>query len=154
MPPKTTSRIPRLASERGQALVEMALVAPLLLLLIFGAIYLGRDLNYANNATQLAGAGARLAAVGKNPPETLNTYLLNKAADQGTGFQNRITKVCIEFPDGGVNPRAAGNAVRVRISVDMGSIKLPFINRTGITTTRGATMRLEKDAPANYACPA
>jgi Flp pilus assembly protein TadG len=148
----TTSRRGRLGSERGQALVETALVVPVLMLLILGAIYLGRDINFANDATQLAGEGARLAAVAKDPPETLNTYLLNRAQSQSNGFHDAITKVCIDFPDGG--SRTAGSAVRVSITVDLGSIKLPLIDKQGITSTRGATMRLEKDAPANYACPA
>ncbi|HUS89454.1 MAG TPA: TadE family protein [Desulfosporosinus sp.] len=50
--------------ERGQALVEMALVLPLLFLLLFGVIEMGR-VGYAyitvNNAAR---AGARVASIG------------------------------------------------------------------------------------------
>jgi hypothetical protein len=53
--------------ERGTALVEFALVGPLLFLLVFGIIDFGRALNYYNNLTQLAGQGARAAAVNRNP---------------------------------------------------------------------------------------
>lgn len=61
-------RIPRLLrSERGTALVEFALIAPLLFLFLFGIIEFGRALNYYNDLTQLAGQGARAAVVSVNP---------------------------------------------------------------------------------------
>jgi hypothetical protein len=156
MRPTTTTCRARLACERGQALLETALVVPLLALLVLGAVYLGRDFNFANDATQLAGQGARLAAVGNDPPGGLNAWLLNRAKDQSNGFHDAITKVCIDYPDDGGDGdtiREVGEAVRVRITVDLGSIKLPLLHRTGITTTRGATARLEKSPPGSYACP-
>ena len=51
--------------ERGTALVEFALIAPLLFLLLFGIIDFGRALDYYNQVTQLAGQGARAAAVNR-----------------------------------------------------------------------------------------
>jgi Flp pilus assembly protein TadG len=57
-------------SERGTAVVEFALVAPLLFLLVFGIIEFGRVLNAYNQLTQLAGQGARAAAVNRNPDGT------------------------------------------------------------------------------------
>jgi Flp pilus assembly protein TadG len=63
--------LPRLwRSERGTAVVEFALVAPLLFLLVFGVIDFARALNYYNNLTQIAGQGARAAAVNRNPDGT------------------------------------------------------------------------------------
>src|SRR5207248_6309072 len=60
--------------QRGTALVEFALIAPILFLLIFGIIDFGRALNYYNQMTQLSGQGARAAAVNRNPDGTaLNT---------------------------------------------------------------------------------
>lgn len=54
-------------SECGTAVVEFALIAPLLFLLIFGIVDFGRALDYYNQLTQLAGQGARAAAVNRNP---------------------------------------------------------------------------------------
>jgi Flp pilus assembly protein TadG len=54
-------------SERGTALVEFALIAPILFLFLFGIIEFGRALNYYNDLTQLAGQGARAAIVSRNP---------------------------------------------------------------------------------------
>ena len=51
--------------EDGTAVVEFALIVPLLLLIVFGILDFGRALNYLNDSTQLARAGARWAVVDK-----------------------------------------------------------------------------------------
>ena len=53
----------RLRQERGQALVEFAVVLPVLMLLVMGIIYFGRYESYSNQMTQLAEIGAREGAV-------------------------------------------------------------------------------------------
>src|SRR5919201_6346799 len=50
-------------SERGAAIVEFAIVLPLLLLFIFGIIDFGRALYMKNNLTLAAREGARIASV-------------------------------------------------------------------------------------------
>jgi hypothetical protein len=55
------------ADSRGTALVEMALVLPLLLLLLFGMIDFGKAFNEWIDETHLANEGARLAAVSYCP---------------------------------------------------------------------------------------
>ena len=57
-------------SERGTAIVEFALIAPLLFFLVFAIIEFGRALNYYNDLMQLAGQGARAAVVSRNPDGT------------------------------------------------------------------------------------
>jgi len=59
-----------IGSERGTAVVEFALIAPILFLLVFGIVEFGRALNYYNDLTQLAGQGARAAVVSHNPDGT------------------------------------------------------------------------------------
>jgi Flp pilus assembly protein TadG len=69
--PSRSLHLGRLAkSERGTAVVEFALIAPLLFLIVFGIIEFGRILNAYNDLTQLAGQGARAAAVSSNPDGT------------------------------------------------------------------------------------
>jgi Flp pilus assembly protein TadG len=51
--------------ESGQTLVEFALVLPILLILIFGAIEFGRVFHATHVITSAAREGARVAAVGK-----------------------------------------------------------------------------------------
>src|SRR4051794_27742312 len=55
------------ADERGVALVEFALVLPLILLLLFGMIDFGKAFNYWNDETHLANEAARYAVVNRNP---------------------------------------------------------------------------------------
>lgn len=70
-PSRRSGRTRRLVrSERGTAVVEFALVAPLLFLIVFGIIEFGRILNAYNQLTQLAGQGARAATVNRNPDGT------------------------------------------------------------------------------------
>lgn len=54
-------------SSKGQALVEMAILLPFLVLLVFGCIEFGRYLYLKNTATNGARQGARVAAVTKKP---------------------------------------------------------------------------------------
>ena len=63
----------RLSSQKGTAMVEMALVLPILLFLVLGIVDFGRAINYWNDANQLAADGARFAAVDKNPGEDTAT---------------------------------------------------------------------------------
>ncbi|MFA5881196.1 MAG: TadE family protein, partial [Eubacteriales bacterium] len=51
-------------TEQGQAIVEMALVLPILIMLIFGIVEFGRILNTNMIVTDLSREGARKGAVG------------------------------------------------------------------------------------------
>ena len=53
-------------SDRGAAAVEMALVLPVLLFVVFGLIDFGRMLNTQLTLTEAAREGARAAALGQN----------------------------------------------------------------------------------------
>ena len=104
--------------QRGTAVVEFALVAPILFLLVFGILDFGRALNYYNQLTQLAGQGARAAAVSNNPDGSAasGTSIQNMLATQYAtgGLQNGI-KVCItngSVSGGGVP--TPGQAVKVQ----------------------------------------
>lgn len=57
----------RRREERGAAAVEFALVAPLLLLLVFGIISFGFMLSFRQTLSQAATEGARAAAVELDP---------------------------------------------------------------------------------------
>ena len=86
------------SSERGTAIVEFALIAPLLFFLVFGIIEFGRALNYYNDLTQLAGQGARAAIVSRNPDGTaVGTANANCPANNQT-IQCQIAKT---FPTDG-----------------------------------------------------
>jgi Flp pilus assembly protein TadG len=77
--------------ERGTALVEFALIAPLLFLLLFGIIDFGRALNYYNQVTQLAGQGARAAAVNRMADGT--------AITSGSALQSQLVNQYTAQPE-------------------------------------------------------
>jgi Flp pilus assembly protein TadG len=56
---------PRTAADRGAAAVELALLLPILLLVVFGIIDFGRALNEQITLTQSAREGVRLVALGQ-----------------------------------------------------------------------------------------
>src|SRR5262249_5462823 len=111
----------RAQEERGVALVEFALVAPLLLVLLFAILDFGRTFNYWIDATHLANEGARWAVVNKNPASsgTLQAYLVQQAdtdelRNGGSSAVPSPLQVCISFPSGA---STVGNPVEVTASV-------------------------------------
>jgi TadE-like protein len=97
-------------------MVEFALIAPFLFLLLFGIIDFGRALNYYNQVTQLAGQGARAAAVNTMPDGTLITSgtALQSALWNATGQPELHSGeiVCIKGP----LPTKVGDPVTVKVS--------------------------------------
>jgi Flp pilus assembly protein TadG len=134
--------------EAGVALVEFALVLPLLLVLLFGMLDFGKAFNYWIDQTHLANEGARWAAVNKNPGGgTLQEYIQSQAntaelREGGTDSVPGAIEICISFPNG---TSQVGDPVRVTASASYNW--LPFLgDRIGITSTSisaSATMRLE-----------
>jgi Flp pilus assembly protein TadG len=151
-------RIPqRSGDEGGQALVEFALVLPLLLLILFGVLDFSKAFNYWIDETHLANEAARWAAVNNNPGagagQTLQTYTLSQAdtnelRNGGTSTVPTKAQLCVSFPNGTSN---VGDPVQVNVSVTYNW--LPFVgNRIGLTNVNlssTSTMRLEAK-PTNY----
>ena len=71
-------------SEKGQAMVEFALVAPILFLILFGIIQFGIAFMNSVALTDAVRAGARKAAVSRtaaNPTQATTTAVLGAATD-------------------------------------------------------------------------
>ena len=149
--------------EAGVAIVEFALILPLLLGLIFFMIDFGKGVNYWIDETHLASEGARLAAVNKAPGGSLESHLRAQADTEelrmgGTSSVPDPVDVSICFPDGTSN---VGDAVQVTVSVNYNWMPFvaDFLDKPELTTTTirdSATMRLEAK-PTNYTggpCPA
>jgi TadE-like protein len=140
-------------NERGTALVEFALIAPFLFLVLFGIIDFGRALNYYNQVTQLAGQGARAAQVNRMPDGTaipsgsaLQQQLVNNTAQRE--LRNGEV-VCIVSP----LPTKVGDPVTVKVSYQFHF--LPLIGVAGgalggLTLSATETQRAEV-VPPSYA---
>ena len=83
-------------STRAAALVEFAIVLPILLLLVFGVVDFGRALYTANNLTSAVREGARLASAQISPDPTVGA---SKAA-----VQTAVTNYVVAFGGNPGNP--------------------------------------------------
>ncbi len=109
----------RYTNQRGQALVELALILPVLLLLVFGIIEFGRI--YASNLmiSNAAREGARAASLGV-PDEDIVIIVKDRCAFlDAAKLDIDITPVPPE--------RATGNPVNIDVNYPL-EIKTPIIS--------------------------
>ena len=137
----------RVRAERGQAAVEFALVLLPLSLIIFGILDFGRALNYYNDLTQLAGQGARAAAVNQDPNGGVAgaAFQSDLAANADSPeLKNPAVTVCISAPQGW--PPKTGDPVTVKTSHAFHFI--PLIHSATITLSSSQTVRFEGTSPS------
>lgn len=140
--------------EDGQALVEFALVAPLLLIILLGILSFGKAFNYWNDANQLSAEGARFAAVNRKPapgdPASLQQQIrlqgdTAELRNGGTSDVPTPSQVCIDFPS---TTAKIGDPVRVTMTFTYNWLPILDLGVSdSITTT--AVMRLES-LPTNF----
>jgi Flp pilus assembly protein TadG len=145
----------RLRNEDGAALVEFALVLPLLLVLLLGMVDLGKAYNYWIDETHLSNTAARWAAVNKNPGPgaTLQQSIRDEAdtdelKNGGTDSIANPVQVCVSFPNGTSN---VGDPVKITVSADYNFLSF-LTSQSGLTAktiTGSSTMRLEA-VPTNF----
>jgi Flp pilus assembly protein TadG len=137
----------------GQALVEFALVLPLLAIFLFGMLDFGKAYNYWNDATHLSAEAARYAAVNSAPDPGSAVSLQAQIQDQADTGELRdgatasvpsAATVCIDFPNGTSNP---GDPVRVRMTFTYAWV--PFIGKqlSSLSTTISSTSVMRLEAP-------
>ena len=147
-------------------MVEMAVVLPVLLLLLLGIVDFSRALNYWNDTNQLAGEGARHAAVNRNPGTadglSLQQYIrtraeTNEVRDGNSDSVQAPLRICIEAPEG----TEVGSPITVRVRTRFWVI--PFIREKvaeafgseGFASLRlmgESTMRLEQKFTGPLGC--
>jgi hypothetical protein len=155
----------RLRGERGQTLLEFALILPLLLILIFGVIDLGKALGYKNDETNIANQAARLAVVSSGTAcqpcsggQNIASYVLSTAPNElknGTGSITSPATVTFSFPNlTATTGYCKGDPVKVKVDAHysflsflIGQNALP----AGFDISSSATMRMETDY--NVAAP-
>jgi hypothetical protein len=138
--------------ERGQAMVEFAIIAPVFILLVAGIIQFGVILNWWLDMQRIANQGARWAVVDGYPgcprseatpcgndEDTLQEYLASEPVSGGL-------KPCVDvtFPETngvGTGGPGAGNPVRVRLESSFTVV--PIVGVGTIDLGAEATMRQE-----------
>lgn len=126
---------------RGVAVVEMALVAPLLLMLTFGVLQYGwlflKDAEIAD--------AARIAVRQAVLPSVTNTAQVTGSGSPAAVFLNSagITNAIITVPTG-VAP-GTGNAVTVTVSVPTNSVAFPGLDFLPLPHNISATFTMAKE---------
>lgn len=120
-------------SERGNAMVEFAIVLPLLLIVVFGIIDFGRALYTANNLTAAVREGARLASTQISPDPTT-------AASQAA-VTTAVTNYVVAFGGNAGAPQVAetfnGGAPPNMQSITVQIVSYPFTPLTPIANFVG-----------------
>ncbi|MCS7187200.1 MAG: pilus assembly protein [Armatimonadetes bacterium] len=102
--------------KRGSALVEFALVAPILILLILLMVQYGIIMNRMLTLSHAAREAARYAAVHPEDDETIRGKA--RGAMRGRGYRQERMSINIE-PAQGSPDRRPGRPIKVRVQYDM-----------------------------------
>jgi hypothetical protein len=161
----------RAVEERGVALVELALVLPLLMVLLLGMLDFGKAFNAWLDGTHLANEGARLAAVNyvpvggwpaagcsaTNPNVCLARHIQQQAitAELRTGrpgdsyaLAQNAARVCVSYPRGSTT--TLGDPVQVTVELRYHWLRY-LVSELKIASTPivgKAAMRLEALPPS------
>ena len=125
--PTTSDR----ASERGAAMIEFALLLPLLVMLVFGIITFGRAYFAKVELASAVREGARAAALGKTNGDAVGATV---TAGSGLGISSGNVQVLASCPPG------ADTAARVRATYDF-TYNIPLVSSGTKTLTATGTMR-------------
>lgn len=127
--------VSRKQNEQGAALVEFAILAPLLILLLFGIIEFGYTMGQLNDVRHGSREAARLAAVNAGTVNAMATTACDSMSISGGVFS---------FTDG----NTTGNEATVSLSATRISLTgLPFVSSfLPNTLTDTVTIRLEQDS--------
>jgi len=149
-PPDTKFRF---SDERGQAIVELAIILPVLAVILFGILDFGRILNYDNDLNQMAADGARFAAVNRIPPAVngcTGTSMTDRIACQADTAELRDGSGAVTAEASAVvyTTGNTGDPVKVCATATYQPFTILGLGPT-IHLRGSATMRLEQDA-SNY----
>jgi len=143
-----------LRSERGQGVVEFAMVLPLLGVLVFVLIDFGKALYYYIDLTHVANEGARIASVSQktmpNGSTSLGNYLCNQLGDSKSELRTGSSSVdhaSVTVSYGGTS--TTGDPVTVAVATTYHWI--PWTGIGDMTITGSATMRIENPPAATLA---
>lgn len=126
-----------LKSQKGQALVEMAFILPLLIMLLFGIIDFGRIFHAYLTLDHAGREGARLASL-QDEDSDIQTKIDSYAAGLDT------SKLTVSLSPAGENNRPSGTDVTVKLTYTIDFLT-PFISSLvkPITLTDTTVMRVE-----------
>ena len=148
LPPLGPARriVPAWTGERGAALVELALILPIALLVLFGIAQFGLALNSASDETHIANEVARYATVNQNPASSGSLQQWGKSQIDSKALTGE--KVCIAFPNG----KELGSAVEVTVKGTINWIPILKLKVSTTSVEGKAVMRLEATSTVEAGC--
>ncbi len=140
------SRRGRIHGERGAAAVEFAIVASVLVMLIFGVLEFGIDFWQVQNLRAATREGARAAAVRATPTQVSDAMVNASSGSLPPGFVGFTLS-----PSTGCTPQTVGQEVTVTIQnaslstsvQDAFTINIPFMPAFTTDPTLSGTFRCE-----------
>jgi Flp pilus assembly protein TadG len=121
----------RRARRSGQALVEAAVVIPMLLLLAFGIVAVGRVVQAQMGVSAVAREASRAAALANDPAEAVDRGIA-RGQTVGTGYRLSNGSLQIAVDSGGFT---RGERVRASASYQVSLVDLPLLGAARITVT-------------------
>lgn len=116
-------------NEKGAAVVEFALILPILVIIVFGIFQFGIAFNNWISLTHAAREGARLAAVGQ--------YTAQKVRDSAPSVQIQTINVT------GLSGKI-GDPITVQVIGNVLDLEIPLIGNWPVQLTSTAVMRKEQ----------
>ncbi len=120
----------------GQELIEIALLIPLLLLIAFGVLDMGRVFHAAITMTNAAREGARYGTLNPTDGAGIIAATLNEA--QSSGVDLTASTVAVSCPTG----CTSGGSMLVTIEYDFQMIMALALPSTTLTLVRSAEMMI------------
>jgi Flp pilus assembly protein TadG len=133
-PNPNQSTFTRRRSQRGQELIELALLLPLLLLIAFGVLDLGRAFHSAITIANAARVGARFGTA--DPTDVTGIASATVAEAQNSGIDLSTSIISVSCPEG----CGSGLPVRVTISHEFQLIMGLVLPSPTMTLVRAAEM--------------
>lgn len=126
-------------NQQGQSMVELALILPIIIIILFGILEFGRIFHSYIIITNAAREGARVAVVGK--PDSEITARIREAAP----LPQADTKLHITKLEPNQTARTPGLPLTVEVTYDIDLVTPLFsdILPNPMTLTAQATMRIE-----------
>lgn len=131
--------IHRRDSDKGASLVEFALIAPFLILLLLGIIEFGYLFGEFNDVRHGAREGARIAAVNAGDNTFLHTETCNK--------MDLTTNVTVKFTDGSTG--SIGDAGTVEVRATPGSLSGLGLIEIFLPNTLTSTVEFRLEQPSD-----
>jgi Flp pilus assembly protein TadG len=143
---------PRDGDQRGAALIEFAILTPLLVLLVFGIIEFGWLFGQFNDIRHASREGARFAAVNGGS----ETEIAQRVCQAVEGFDAGITSLTVELTDGTTQVEgetyfgAIGDLAEIVVRAEVSSLSgLPIITTfLPSELSSDVSFRLERNSEA------